>query len=364
MLPADRCLDSIDICLFAHYFCTRYSGKCLLLDAYYHRTISFFPYEHRLDFLPVDSGLFPDKLPPQHRLWSIIILTAGPFPAAGWRAHLTLGFQHDGSRTVLGQCTHQGPLQVQRPFYPEGPEVCHVAILHPPGGVVGGDELRLDARIETGAHALLTTPAAGKFYRSAGSLAGQVQHLTVAAGATLEWLPQENILYSGTQIHTLTRIELQGNARFLGWEILCLGRPAAGETFETGECRQQLELWRDGEPLYLEHACYTGGDSILDAPWGLQGQPVSATLICTPPMEGLVDAIRTAILLPALDKKGWPDQQGKKELAAVTSLDGMLICRYLGPSAIRARQFFILAWGLLRPAIFNCLPCPSRFWNT
>lgn len=253
---------------------------------------------------------------------------------------------------------------MQRPFYPEGPESCHVAILHPPGGVVGGDKLRLDARIETSAHALLTTPAAGKFYRSAGSLAGQAQHLTVAAGAALEWLPQENIFYSGARVHTLTRVELQGDARFLGWEILCLGRPAAAETFQTGECRQQLELWRDGEPLYLEQARYMGGDPALDARWGLQGQPVSATLIGTPLMEGLVDAIRTTILLPALEKKGWSDQQEEKELVAVTSLDGALICRYLGPSAIRARQFFTLAWGLLRPAMFNRLPCPSRFWNT
>ena len=252
---------------------------------------------------------------------------------------------------------------MQRPLYPEGPEVCHVAILHPPGGVVGGDELRLDARIETGAHALLTTPAAGKFYRSAGSLAGQTQHLTVAAGATLEWLPQENIFYSGARVHTLTRVELQGDARFLGWEIFCLGRPAAAETFQTGECRQQLELWRDGEPLYLEQACYLGGDPVLDARWGLQGQPVSATLVCTPPMAGLVDAIRAAILLPSLEG-GWSGQQGEKELVAVTLLDGVLICRYLGPSTVRARQFFTLAWGLLRPAMLNRLPCPSRFWNT
>ncbi|MCP5132349.1 MAG: urease accessory protein UreD [Gammaproteobacteria bacterium] len=158
-----------------------------------------------------------------------------------------------------------------------------------------------------------------------------MQHLTVkAAGATLEWLPQENILYSGTQIHTLTRIELQGDARFLGWEILCLSRPAAGETFETGECRNSLN-----SGATENHSTWSMRVIRVvirySTPLGaLQGQPVSATLICTPPMEGLVDAIRTAILLPALDKKGWPDQQGKKELAAVTSLDGMLICRYLG----------------------------------
>lgn len=253
---------------------------------------------------------------------------------------------------------------MQRPFYPEGEAVCHVALLHPPGGVVGGDELRLDARLESGAHALLTTPAAGKFYRSAGPLARQIQRLSVAPGAMLEWLPQETIVYNGARLRTLTRIDLQGDAAFLGWETLCLGRPAAGELFTTGECRQTLELWRDGLPLSLESGCYGGGDPVLHAAWGLQGQPVIATLlgapVPTPPAEeeqGMVEAIRAgwnALAAPAL--------QG--EQVAVTALDGVLICRYLGSSTARARRWLTLAWSLLRPALFNRPACPSRFWNT
>ena len=279
------------------------------------------------------------------------------FSNPGWQARLTLGFQRQGQRTILAQRAHQGPLQVQRPFYPEGETVCHVALLHPPGGVVGGDELRIAIALDAGAQALLTTPAAGKFYRSAGPLARQTQHLTVAPGAALEWLPQENIVYAGARVHALTRIELHGDARFLGWEILCLGRPAAGERFTTGDYRQDLELWRDGEPLYLERGRYAGGDAVLDARWGLQGQPVTATLLCAPAMPGQVEVVRA----------GWeslatPAVQG--ELATVTQLDGCLICRYLGPSAARARRFFIVAWGLLRPAILDRPPCPSRFWTT
>jgi len=277
--------------------------------------------------------------------------------STGWQAHLTLGFQRRGQRTLLGQCAHQGPLQVQRPFYPEGETVCHIAILHPPGGVVGGDELRLEARLDPGAHALLTTPAAGKFYRSAGPLARQIQCLTAAPGAVLEWLPQENIVYNGARLQTLTRIDLQGDTRFLGWEILCLGRPAADEIFTTGECRQTLELWRDGTPLYLESGCYSGGDPVLNAAWGLQGQPVTATLLGTPVMPGWVAALRT----------GWESCTAlavEGEQATVTALDGVLICRYLGPSATRARRWLILAWSLLRPLMLNRPACPSRFWNT
>jgi urease accessory protein len=284
-----------------------------------------------------------------------------PTPSTGWQACLTLGFQRQGSRTtILGSCTHRGPLQVQRPFYPEGEAVCHVAILHPPGGVVGGDELRLYAALDAHSHALITTPAAGKFYRSAGPTAYQIQRLTVATGAALEWLPQENIVYAGAKIHAITHVELQGNARFIGWEILCLGRPAAGEIFTTGECRQNFELWRDGEPLYLEHGRYNGGAPALAARWGLQGQPVSATLLCAGSPPDAVSAIRTG--WEELLARSPPTSEGER--ATASQLDGVLICRYLGPSAARARRLFTLAWGVLRPAILNRRPCPSRFWNT
>jgi urease accessory protein len=290
------------------------------------------------------------------------VMAAAAFPA-GWQAGLTLGFQRQHARTILGLCAHRGPLQVQRPFYPEGSDLCHVALLHPPGGVVGGDSLRIDVILHSGARALVTTPAAGKFYRSAGPCAWQIQHLRVAAGATLEWLPQENILYNGARVHAGTHVELQGDARFLGWDILCLGRPAAGERFASGACRQNFELWRDGEPLYLERGRYAGGDSVLDARWGLQGQPVSATLACVGAAPEAVAAIRA----------GWeacgalaPAEQSVRgeELTAATHLDGVLVCRYLGSSTARARRLLTLAWSLLRPKVFGRPPCPSRFWNT
>ncbi|RUQ36862.1 MAG: urease accessory protein UreD [Candidatus Competibacteraceae bacterium] len=257
----------------------------------------------------------------------------------------------------MTHCAHRGPLQVQRPLYPEGEAVCHIAILHPPGGVVGGDELRIEASLESDSHALLTTPAAGKFYRSAGPFARQSQCLTVAPGATLEWLPQENIVYAGARLHSQTRIDLQDNAHFIGWEILCLGRPAAGERFTTGECRQIFELYRAGEPLYLEHGRYTGGEGMLDARWGLQGQPVTATLLCAATRPGLVEILRA----------GWESLATTTppgELVTATQLDGCLVGRYLGPSTARARQLFTVAWRLLRPMLLDRPACPSRFWTT
>lgn len=281
-------------------------------------------------------------------------------PTQGWQARLALGFQRQGSRTILSSCAHRGPLQVQRPFYPEGEAVCHVAILHPPGGVVGGDDLQLDAAFAAGTHGFVTTPAAGKFYRSAGPTACQTQRLTVAPGATLEWLPQESIVYAGAQVHAATHIMLHGDARFIGWEVLCLGRPAAGEDFTTGDIRQDVELWRDGEPVYLEHGRYSGDAPLRTARWGLQGRPVSAALWCSPAVPEAVPTIRAEWLKLTATLPPIPEQ----EWATVTAMDGVLIGRYLGPSTARARRFLIRAWNLLRPMLLNRPSCPSRFWNT
>ncbi len=271
----------------------------------------------------------------------------------GWQARLELGFRPGPGRTLLAHRRHQGPLQVQRPFYPEADGACHVTVLHPPGGVVGGDGLVLDAELATGSRALLTTPAAGKFYRSAGPTAHQTQTLRVAPGAVLEWLPQETIVYRGARVRSLTRVELAGTAGFLGWEITCLGRPAAGERFTAGVWDQRFELWRDGEPVYLERGLYAGGAPILDAAWGLGGRPVTATLICAGGDADLTPVLREALAPPATG-----------ELLSASALDGVLVCRYLGPSAARARAAFLRAWGVLRPALWGKPACPPRIWFT
>lgn len=271
---------------------------------------------------------------------------------SGWQARLELGFAHRQGRTVLARRQHRGPLQVQRPFYPEADGTCHAYILHPPGGVVGGDRLEIEVALEHGARALLTTPAAGKFYRSAGAVAQQRQRLRVADAAVLEWLPQETIAFDGTRAQTRTRVELAETATFIGWEVLCLGRPAAREDFTKGAFRQDLEVWRDGRPLYLEHGRYQGGSTLLQAPWGLNGQPVVGTLVCTGGESNLAQIVRSAVTETAPD-----------ELFATSHLDDALLCRYLGPSAQRAFFKLIQAWRALRPAVLNKKAVAPRVWQ-
>jgi urease accessory protein len=178
---------------------------------------------------------------------------------SGWLANLDLEIDNVGGVSRITRRRHLGPLLVQRAFYPEDApatapmaEPCHVYLVHPPGGIASGDDLRLDVEVAAGAHALLTTPAAGKFYRrgTAGT-SRLVQSLNVDRAA-LEWLPQENIFYPDAAAELSTLVHVTGGSSFLGWEIACFGLPASGGTLESGSIRQGFELWLDGRPLFLD----------------------------------------------------------------------------------------------------------------
>jgi urease accessory protein len=270
--------------------------------------------------------------------------------AAGWRASLVLECEHRRDRTVLSQRRQRGPLAVQRPFYPEG-SPCHLYLLHPPGGVVGGDVLSIEINIAADAHALVTTPGATKFYRSARAPAIQKQTLDVADGACLEWMPQENILFPGANVRFTTEVRLRGDARFLGWEVHCLGRPVIGEAFRTGRARFRFALYRDGRPLFCDRL-EVAGDRDLQRPAGLRGRPVFGTLIVTGTDQDAVQHARDAVAAIPEDE------------VAVTRLDDVLAVRYLGDSTEAARQSFVAVWRALRPHLAGRAACAPRIWAT
>ncbi|KPV39959.1 hypothetical protein AN478_07145 [Thiohalorhabdus denitrificans] len=269
----------------------------------------------------------------------------------GWRGELRLGFRRRGARTVLSERRHRGPLLVQRPFYPEADGTCHAYLLHPPGGVVGGDRLFLGATLRPESRAVITTPGANKLYRSEGHGAVVDQRLVVGRDAALEWLPQETIAFAGSRARLRTRVDLVEGGRFLGWEVLCLGRPAVGEGFGHGGCRQELEIWREGRPLLLERASLTGGSGLLQGPWGLHGQPVTATFAAVPGGPEAVALARGVLGAPS-------------QAFTVTLLDDVLVARYRGPDAGEARQGFQALWAALRPGLLGRPPVAPRIWRT
>lgn len=275
--------------------------------------------------------------------------TSVPTSPTGWQASLRLGFRAGPNRTVLAERARQGPLTVQRPFYPEG-EVCHTYLLHPPGGVVGGDRLDLSVTAADGTHALITTPGATKYYRSAGATAHLSQRLRVADGGALEWLPQENIYFPGAEVAGSTRIELEGTARLALWEIHCLGRPTLDERFDAGRLDTRLEIRRDRRPLLLERLRVDA--ATLSRRGLLADRPVTGCLV----MNG-ADRQCLAVARDAL--AGETD-----ELPGTTLIDDLLIARYLGPSTERARRLFNRLWAVLRPLILHRTPSAPRIWAT
>ncbi|MCB2261408.1 MAG: urease accessory protein UreD [Candidatus Thiosymbion ectosymbiont of Robbea hypermnestra] len=270
--------------------------------------------------------------------------------ADGWFAKLDLGFECRAGRTVLASGRRHGPLCVQRPFYPEG-DACHLYLLHPPGGVVGGDRLELDARVGERAHALLTTPGATKFYRSTGAQAVQQQRLRIEAGGVLEWFPQENILFPGAEVRSHTRLELTGDARLLGWEIQVLGRPVIGERFRSGTADLGLLITRDGRPLLSERLRLAQGDA-LEGPSGLRGYPVVGAFFATGAQTEDLAVGRETLTPP------------EHVLFAITRLDDLLVARCLARAIEPVRRTFTALWGLLRPRLVGRAACPPRIWAT
>ncbi len=273
-------------------------------------------------------------------------------PATGWRAQLDLEFERLGTRCVLAKRRHDGPLLVQKSLYPEGEGICHALVVHPPAGIAGGDDLALQAALGEGAHAVLATPGAGKWYRSSGPGACQRIRFDLAAGALLEWLPQETILFNGAIAEISSSIHLGRGARYLGWDILCFGRTGAGERWMQGHCRLTAHLEVEGVPVFIERADLEGGSAIFNSPAALAGAPICGTLLA-------VSAECDAVLLSACRALQPANGEG-----AVTRLPGVLVARYLGASSEAAKNYFIQLRRLLRPAIMGRDAVDLRIWST
>ena len=270
-----------------------------------------------------------------------------------WDARLSLEYEKRAERSVLARRSHNGPLRVQRDLYPEGEGTCHTIVVHPPGGIAGGDTLSINAKLGAGSAALLTTPGAGKWYRTQGSPARQTLDFEVSAGASLEWLPQETILFDGAVAEMKTSVRLDADGVYTGWEILCFGRAASGQKFASGLLTQQIEIFRGGERLWAERARVTGGDPLLSSPVGLAGRGVCATLLAAGrdvPNETLA-ACRE---VPA----------GDTALAGVTRMPRLLIARWLGDSGEDARRYFAALWTVLRPVMRRSAAIEPRIWST
>jgi urease accessory protein len=271
-----------------------------------------------------------------------------------WKARLALDFEAGRQKTVLRR-KHIGPLVIQRPFYPEG-DVCHAYIVHPPGGVVGGDRLRLAVRCLKSASGLVTTPGANRFYGSDGRTAVQRQTLEMD-DARFEWLPAESIFFDKAVVSQHTTIKLTRQSRFIGWDISCFGRLAGDHHFHTGHITNRFEVIREGIPVLFDRLHVA--DSIdLSRSSGMRGATVFGTMVIAAPdcIDGdMLDLIRERL----------PESPMRASMFGATQIDGLITVRYLGDNTERARDGFVQVWSAVRRAVMSGLaPTPPRIWAT
>jgi len=269
-----------------------------------------------------------------------------------WQARLELGFAKHEARSYLARRLHKGPLVVQKSLHPEGEAICHAVIVHPPGGVAGGDALHLQVHVGEGAKALLTTPGAGKWYKANGTIASQKLCFKLEPGSGLEWLPQENILFDAAEVSFNAEIDLAADATFAAWDIVCLGRQAQQEVWQSGLYQLRQRISRNGRLIWNERAHMQAHDLLKNSRVGLGAAEVFGTfLICA----GTVPAE----ILQACREIAVPNAQ-----TGITALPAVLCIRYVGHASQQARQYFEQCWQLLRPWYYQKDAVRPRIWNT
>jgi len=272
-----------------------------------------------------------------------------------WIGHLQLDYRRESDRTTALD-RHHGPLRVLQRLYPEGDAICHHVLVHPPGGIVGGDQLSIDATLASGTHALITTPGATRFYRSAGAPATQTLRAQVAAGARLEWLPLETIAYSGCQAANALHFTLAPGAEMIGWDLLALGLPAADQAFERGEIHQTVSI----SGRWLEQGRIAADDpTLLDSPLGWAGQRALATLWCAAG-AGFTDAQRELLLDDARACIATSPLAARAGASAAD--EGVVVLRALAPRTEALFQLARQVRAAWRQRLWGLAECPPRLW--
>jgi len=273
-----------------------------------------------------------------------------------WRGSLAIDYRLRDGRTIAHD-RHDGPLRVLRTLHPEG-GVCHSVLVHPPGGVVGGDELAIELTLGEGAHALVTTPGATRFYRSAEATATQTLHVVAGAASRLEWLPLETIAYSGCLATNALRFELAQGAEMIGWDVTALGLPESERPFDAGRFTQSIEL----PGRWLERGSIAAGDDrLLDSPLGWACRRVLATMwfasgdsLDPARSDALLDAARSAAATHPLAATA----------GATSPQRGVIVVRALAERVEPAMELLQRIWRAWRPLAWGLAATAPRVWST
>ncbi len=274
-----------------------------------------------------------------------------------WRAQLKLDYTQEAGRTVA-RFAHDGPLRILQSLYPEGNAVCHNVLVHPPGGLVGGDTLSVQVSAGGNSHGLITTPGATRFYKSDSELALQEIEVNLRDQARLEWLPLETLCHDGCIGENRLRMDLAPQAEFIGWDVTALGLPYAKAPFERGSFLQHLEM----PGVWLERGRIDALDArLMHSPLGLAGNSCMASLFFVAGSK--IDRARKQ---QALDvARAIVDSHVLRASAGATSPNGqVVIVRVLAPLVEPAMQLLKAVWASWRAELWGMTPSTPRIWST
>ncbi len=274
-----------------------------------------------------------------------------------WQARLRLDYSLERQRTVARHA-HEGPLRILQSLYPEGDAVCHNVLIHPPGGLVGGDTLALDIRVGAGAHGQITTPGATRFYRSLGPSAVQSTQISLSDQARLEWLPLENLCHNDCRAENRLTLDLAPGSEILGWDITALGLPHAQQAFERGSFLQHLEapgVWLErGEMRATDQRLMQGpaglaGNACLGTLFFVTGSPINRQL-----RSAALELAQTLLQTHALRAR-----------AGVTSPnERVLVVRVLAPLVEPVGELLRQLWAGWRQVLWQLGCDQPRIWAT
>ena len=273
-----------------------------------------------------------------------------------WRSDLALRLARREGRTVLVERRQRGPLAVQKALYQQGPEICHVVIIHPPGGIAGGDKLSIGIEVEKNGCALVTTPAATKWYKAAGRSSRQEIIIRLGESSALDWLPQENLFFNAVRAQSVFKLEVAPTASAIGWDMALLGRQAFGEKWNQGSIHSSTQVLRpDRTPLWIEQASLDEIDPLLESPQGMAGYKALRTLWAIG--HGCTSSLSTEL------NSHLPFEPTLR--AGATALpNGVLLLRCLAAEIDPLRQLTIDCWMRLRPLILGIASHRLRLWAT
>jgi len=226
-------------------------------------------------------------------------------------------------RTVRGRIEEAGFARMRFPLSGRRGAALEAVMINTGGGLAGGDRSQTVLHALEAAQFVVTTQAAEKVYRSDGAVSRIDVDLSVAAGASLDWMPQATIVFDGARIERSISAEVAPQGRLLLVEPVILGRTARGERFSHGLLFDRWRIRRGGRLVYAD-GLQLDGDiaAVLDRRATLGGWAAFATiLLVAPDAESRLEAVRAAL--------GLPDELPENLDAGASAWDGMLSIRLL-----------------------------------